>query len=158
MKAIFITICALLFGSYVHGQDLELVVQVFPTSIVGDPIMFNIGVGNKGEETTDGIEVQLKMESGLDFTSYTPNRLDFDPETGLWRIGTLEKYQSKVLTIIANYATIDNAILSAEVVSSSMPDPDSTPGNGIDTNGNGKIIHDKGDEDDGDAAQNGPYN
>ena len=158
MKALFVAALALLFAIQMHGQDLELVVQVFPTSIVGDPIMFNIGVGNRGEETTGGIEVQVNMESGLAFTSFTPNTLDYDPETGIWRVGELYKYQSKVLTIIANYATKENAILAAEVVASNGIDPDSTPGNGIDTNGNGKIIHDKGDEDDGDAAQNGPYN
>ena len=36
-------------------------------------------------------------------------------------------------------------------------DPDSTPGNGVDTNNNGKVVNDKEDEDDGDAAQIGPF-
>ena len=158
MKASLLAVFLLIIGGQLHAQDLELVVQVFPTSVLGDPIMFNIGVGNRGEETTGGVEVQVRMESGLEFSSFTPNTLDYNPETGIWRIGELEKYQSKVLTVITNYATKDNAILAAEVIASSAPDPDSTPGNGIDTNGNGKIVHDKGDEDDGDAAQNGPFN
>ena len=120
--------------------------------------MFNVGVRNTGEDTANGVEVQVTMESGLEFSSFTPNKLDFDPETGVWKVGELEYARSRVLTIIANYAEKDNAILSAEVTACSGFDPDSTPGNGVDTNGNGKIIHDKGDEDDGDAAQNGPFN
>ena len=158
MKQILSLLILLLTSSQIHSQDLELVVQVFPTSIIGDPIMFNVGVRNTGEDTATGVEVQVDMESGLEFTSFTPNNLDFDPETGVWRVGELGYARSRVLTVIANYAEKDNAILSAEVTSCSGIDPDSTPGNGIDTNGNGKIIHDKGDEDDGDAAQNGPFN
>lgn len=158
MKAFFITAIALLIGAQTYSQDLELGVLVLPTSVLGDPIVFNVTVRNMGEETVQGVEVQVGMESGLAYKSYTPNTLEFDPDTGVWRVGELYKYQAKVLSIMANYATKENAILMAEVIASSGMDPDSTPGNGIDTNGNGKIIHDKGDEDDGDAAQNGPFN
>ena len=158
MRPIIILISLTIFSGQLNAQDLELVVQVFPTSVIGDPIMFNVGVRNTGEDTATGVEVQVNMESGLKFSSFTPNKLDYDPETGVWNVGELEYAQSRVLTIIANYATKDNAILSAEVIACSGFDPDSSPGNGVDTNGNGKIIHDKGDEDDGDAAQNGPFN
>ena len=120
--------------------------------------MFNIGVRNTGENTANGVIVKVTMESGLKFSSYTPNNLDFDPETGIWKVGELEYARTRVLGIIANYVEKDNAILKAEVTACSGIDPDSTPGNGVDTNGNGKIINDKGDEDDGDAAQNGPFN
>ncbi len=158
MRQIIILISILIFSGNIHSQDLELVVQVFPTSVIGDPAMFNIGVRNTGEDTATGVEVQVQMESGLKFSSFTPNNLDFDPETGVWKVGELEYARTKVLTVIANYVKKNNAILMAEVSASSGIDLDSTPGNGIDTNGNGKIIHDKGDEDDGDAAQNGPFN
>ena len=158
MKTLLIAIFALLIGAQTYSQDLELGVHVLPTSVIGDPIAFNVTVRNMGEETVQGVEVQVDLESGLAYKSFTPNTLEFNAETGVWRIGELYKYQAKVLSIMANYATKDNAILMAEVIASSGMDPDSTPGNGIDTNGNGKIIHDKGDEDDGDAAQNGPFN
>lgn len=120
--------------------------------------MFNITVKNTDEDAVEGVRVKVNMESGLTFSSFTPNTLDFDPESGIWRIGTVDKYKAKVLGVIAFYATKDDAILSAEIIARSGIDPDSTPGNGIDTNGNGVIVNDKGDEDDGDAAQNGPYN
>lgn len=158
MKTSLVFLFVILVGGQICGQDLELVVHVLPTSVLGDPAVFNVRVRNMGEETVQGVQVQVDLESGLKYKSFTPNTLEFDPNTGIWNVGELYKYQSKVLSIMANYATKDNAILMAEVIASSAPDPDSTPGNGIDTNGNGKIIHDKGDEDDGDAAQNGPFN
>lgn len=152
-----IALLTLLLPVLVCAQDLELGVHVLPTSVLGDPAMFNITVRNMDEEPTNGVEVQVSLDKGLKFSSFTPNNLDFNPETGLWKIGTVERHRAAVLTVIANYVTKDDAILLAEVTASSGIDPDSTPGNGIDTNGNGIIVHDKGDEDDGDAAQNGPF-
>ncbi|UJH66472.1 DUF11 domain-containing protein [Allomuricauda sp. SCSIO 65647] len=159
-KIIFLAVLGIAISSFglLNAQDLELDVHVLPTSIIGDPAAFNIGLRNMGEEDAHGIEVQIKLEPGLSYRSFTPNTLNFNPETGIWRLDTLGDKRSKVLTILATYAQRDNAILSAEVIASSGLDPDSTPNNGIDTNGNGKIINDKGDEDDGDAAQNGPFN
>lgn len=132
--------------------------HVLPTSIIGDPIAFNITVRNTDDGDAQGVEVQIELESGLSYQSFGPNTLDFDSNTGVWRLGALGQKRSKVLTLMATYAQKDNALLSAEISKMAGVDPDSTPGNGIDTNGNGIIINDKGDEDDGDAAQNGPFN
>ena len=158
MKALFLSVFAFLFGFQVHGQDLQLGVHVLPTSVIGDPAMFNITVRNSEDEPAQGVAVQVKLHAGIEYKSYTPNRMDFDPETGIWQIGEVHKYQAAVLGIIATVKSKEDAILEAEVSACATPDPDSTPGNGVDTNGNGKIVHDKGDEDDGDAAQNGPFN
>ncbi|MBT8185315.1 MAG: DUF11 domain-containing protein [Eudoraea sp.] len=154
-----IGICLLLIIPFWgQSQDLELGVHVLPTSVLGDPAMFNITVRNMDEEPAEGVEVQVTLKKGLKYSSFTPKNLDYSPETGLWRIGKVERHRAAVLGIIANYATRDDAIFLAEITACSGIDPDSTPGNGVDTNGNGKIIKDKGDEDDGDAAQNGPFN
>ncbi len=142
----------------VHAQDLELDVHVLPTSVLNDPALFNITVKNKGEDSVQGVEVLVTLKSGLEFSSFTPNTADFDPKTGVWKIGEVTRYKGKVLSIIAKYIAKDNAIVAAEISASGAIDPDSSPGNGVDTNGNGKIVNDKGDEDDGDAAQNGPFN
>ncbi|WP_420400783.1 DUF11 domain-containing protein [Flagellimonas sp.] len=140
------------------AQDLELDVHVLPTSLLGDPAVFNITVKNMGEEAVQGVEVQVTLNSGLELSSFTPNKYDFDPITGIWKVGEAVPYKGKVLSLIAKYVTKENAIVIAEVTKSGAPDPDSTPGNGVDTNGNGIVVNDKGDEDDGDAAQNGPFN
>lgn len=158
MKLRIIICLLLIIPFWGKAQDLELGVHVLPTSVLGDPAMFNITVRNMDEEPAEGVEVQVTLKKGLKFSSFTPNNLDFNPETGRWRIGKVERHRAAVLGIIANYATRDHAILIAEITASNGIDPDSSPGNGVDTNGNGIIIKDKGDEDDGDAAQNGPYN
>ena len=140
------------------SQDLQLNVNVLPTSVIGDPAIFNISLRNTEKDSAQNVVVKIALHSGLEFKSITPNDLDFNPETGIWQVGTVDYYRAKVLGVIATVKSKEDAILSAEVWSSGSPDPDSAPGNGVDTNGNGVIVHDKGDEDDGDAAQNGPYN
>ncbi len=142
----------------IHAQDLELDVHVLPTSVLGDPALFNITVKNKGEDPVQGVKIHVTLKSGLKFSSVTPTTANFDPKTGIWKIGEVVPHKGKVLGIIAKYIAKDDAIVAAEISASGAVDPDSTPGNGVDTNGNGKIVNDKGDEDDGDAAQNGPFN
>ncbi|WP_222981466.1 DUF11 domain-containing protein [Flagellimonas meishanensis] len=146
-----------LIGILSHAQDLELDVHVLPTSVLGDPALFNITVRNIDLEPAEGVEVQIELKKGLKFSSFTPNSFDFDPDTGHWKIGKVERHKAMILSIIANYVAKENAILVAEITKSNGIDPDSTPGNGVDTNGNGKIVNDKDDEDDGDAAQIGPF-
>ena len=148
----------LTFPAVIVAQDLQLGVHVLPTSIIGDPAIFNITVRNTEKEPARNVAVQVKLHPGVEFRSHTPNTLDYDPETGIWQVGEVDYYKAKVLGIIATFKSNEDAILEAEVVSCTCPDPDSTPGNGVDTNGNGTIVHDKGDEDDGDAAQIGPFN
>ena len=158
MKKIIILSLLIALPALLSSQDLQLGVHVLPTSVIGDPILFNITVRNTEEETARNVVVKVKLHEGIAFSSYTSSKLDFDPETGIWRVGDVDKYKAAVLGVIATFKSNENAILEAEVAACACPDPDSTPGNGVDTNGNGKIVHDKGDEDDGDAAQNGPFN
>ncbi len=158
MRISLLFLFVLLVGSQINGQDLQLGIHVLPTSVIGDPAVFNITVRNTEEESARGVAVQIKLHPGIAYKSHTPNNTDFDPETGIWQVGEVHQYKAAGLGIIATFKSNEDAILEAEVSACACPDPDSTPGNGVDTNGNGKIVHDKGDEDDGDAGQNGPFN
>lgn len=158
MKHILMLAITLLTSTILCAQDLQLGVHVLPTSVIGDPAMFNITVRNTEEETARGVAVQVKLHPGIEYRSHTPNNIDFDPETGIWQVGEVHNYKAASFGIIATVKSKEDAILEAEVMACACPDPDSTPGNGVDTNSNGIIVHDKGDEDDGDAAQNGPFN
>lgn len=158
MKQNLILAIMFLVSAMLCAQDLQLGVHVLPTSVIGDPAMFNITVRNTEEEKARNVSVQVKLHPGIAYSSHSPTNADFDPNTGIWKIGQVEYYKAATLGIIATIKTREDAILEAEVASCTCMDPDSTPGNGVDTNGNGKIVHDKGDEDDGDAAQNGPFN
>ena len=158
MKQILTLLTLLLISSQIQSQDLQLGVHVLPTSVIGDPAMFNITVRNTEEDLARNVVVQLKLHPGIEYRHHTPNNLDYDPKTGIWKVGEVNYYKAATLGIMATIKSNDDAILEAEIASCTCMDPDSTPGNGVDTNGNGKIVHDKGDEDDGDAAQNGPFN
>ncbi len=157
MKRTYNLAALLMYSALVYSQDLQLGVHVLPTSVIGDPAIFNIAVRNTEEEPARNVTVQVKLHPGVEYRSHTPNDLDFNPETGIWQVGEVGYYKAKILGIIATFKSNDEAILQAEVSACTCPDPDSTPGNGVDTNGNGVIVHDTGDEDDGDAAQIGPF-
>lgn len=140
-------------NSIALAQDLELRVGLLPPAQLGDNAAFNVLVRNTGDETVEGVEAQIILEDGLVYVSNSPTDALFDTQTGNWKVGSLYKNQARTLTIVATFKNRENALLKAEITRSLAPDPDSTPGNGVDTNGNGKIVHDKGDEDDGDAAE-----
>lgn len=153
-----ILIILFLLGLTGTSQDLQLNVQLLPPAQLGDNAMFNVIIRNYGQELVTGVQSRITLKDGLEYVSNDPTNAEYNPEDGLWYVGSLEKYQAKVLTVVARYKAKVDAVLMAEITRSLATDPDSTPGNGIDTNGNGEIIHDKGDEDDGDAAEiNIPY-
>ena len=158
MNKYIVLVLLVVLVTTINAQDLQLGVHVLPTSVIGDPAMFNITVRNTEEETARNVSVQVNLHPGIAYSSHSPTNADFDPETGIWQVGDVNNYKAATLGVIVTIKTREDAILEAEVASCTCTDPDSTPGNGVDTNGNGKIVHDKGDEDDGDAAQNGPFN
>jgi uncharacterized repeat protein (TIGR01451 family) len=77
----------------------------------------------------------------------------YNPLTGQWNVGTLTAGQSKTLTITAEVNASGNYLNLAQVTAQNEDDVDSTPNNGVDTDGDGNVIDDPGDEDDGDAAE-----
>lgn len=153
MKNNLTLLIIILTGMLLQAQDLDLDVHLLPPAQLGNPAIFNIRVRNTGEEVSEGVVAQITMGTGLEYMSFNPSNFSFDAQSGSWTIGNLEKAQSKVLSIMARFQDREDAILQAEVSECLTPDADSSPGNGVDTNGNGIIVADKGDEDDGDAAE-----
>jgi|GEM_PF-6407327 len=137
------------------SQDLELHVNLLPPAQLGDNGSFTVLVRNTGEEIAEGVQAQVTMGPGLELAGHTTssNKVSYDPSSGVFQIGSLEKYQTRSVTLVTTYKAREGAMVSAEVTKCLCSDPDSSPGNGVDTNGNGQIVHDKGDEDDGDAAE-----
>lgn len=83
-------------------------------------------------ETATGIAVQDYLPAGFIFGSAAGSG-SFDGVTGLWSVGSLASGQSVSIDITGTInatagATITN---TAEIVSSSVADPDSTPNNGV---------------------------
>lgn len=86
------------------------------------------------------------------------NESSYDPETGIWNIEQLLGGACTNLEIEAMVTDGGNYVNLAEVIALNETDFDSTPGNGVDTNGNNVFDNDPGDEDDGDGATVFPCN
>ncbi len=132
--------------------DLELeksanVVAAFP----GDEIVFTIEVVNNGPSDATDVVVNDFLESGFTYVSHIGG--DYDPATGAWNIGDLDAGASVVLDISVEINGTGEYGNCAEVIAATQDDLDSTPNNGVDTDGDGQSIDDSGDEDDGDCEE-----
>ncbi|MCB9296620.1 MAG: DUF11 domain-containing protein [Lewinellaceae bacterium] len=137
--------------------DLELEKSVDNTTPnVGSNVTFTVVLTNQGPSTATGVAVTDQLPSGYTYVSNTASQGSYNSGTGLWSVGTLTANQSVTLTLTAtvNASVAPNAYLNlAEVTAQNEPDADSSPNNGVDTDGDGNVVDDPGDEDDGDAAE-----
>lgn len=117
--------------------DLSLtktLIGATPTS--GGNVTWRLAVTNSGtsSQSASGVAVTDTLPDGFVFTSASGTGT-FNAATGVWTVGAIGIGQTRTIDITGSInasagATITN---SAEVTSSSVLDPDSTPGNGITT-------------------------
>ncbi len=114
--------------------DLSLsksVDQATPSSGAG--VTYTLEVSNSGSSTDSASSIRVLdlLPMGVAYTSHS-GAGTYDPGTGIWQVGTLAPGGSATLTISATVTASSGASItnSAEIVQSSMSDPDSTPGNG----------------------------
>ncbi len=132
--------------------DLQVQNSVQPqVTELGGAVTFTISVNNKGPATSNDIASKVVIPSGYSITNISVTQGDYDQSTKLWRVGTLDAWKRAVMTVMVVVLNDSDLMTTAELIQCSTTDPDSTPNNGIDTNGNGIIIDDQGDEDDGDG-------
>ncbi len=115
------------------NADLALTKTVDnPVANVGDDVTFTITATNSGPDASGSFVVADPIPEGATFVDATTPDGSYDPETQLWTIDGLESSQTATLTLVLR-ATSSGAINNvAEIVSATLPDPDSTPGNGVD--------------------------
>ncbi|HLO44346.1 MAG TPA: SdrD B-like domain-containing protein, partial [Leadbetterella sp.] len=143
--------------------DLSLVKTVndkYPK--VGDVVTFTVKVSNGGPQTATNVKVEDVVPNGYSAISSISNSGIVSGNVITWVIPSIASGASSTLTFnvkVGQPATGVSFINLAEVKSVDQYDPDSKPGNGADTNGNGKVgsednddSKDPADEDDGDDA------
>ena len=114
------------------SADLSLIKTVDnATPIVGSEVMFEVVVTNNGPNDTSGVTVREMLPSGYKFQSYRISTGTYNSATGIWRVGTLVNGISETLQITAIVRDSGDYKNTAEVTASSLPDPDSTPNNGV---------------------------
>src|SRR5690606_30710051 len=115
--------------------DLELTKTIVggnATPLVGSQIIFNIEVSNAGPSSATGVVIEDLLPSGYTFVSYNATEGIYNSITGFWTIGDpLISGASISLQITAVVNSTGDYLNSAEVFSSDVLDPDSTPGNGV---------------------------
>ncbi|MCM0666844.1 PKD domain-containing protein [Flavobacterium tyrosinilyticum] len=117
-----------------QAADLSLTKTVNnATPLIGTQIIFEVIATNNGPQNTTGVEVTDLLPSGYTFTNYSTTKGTYNPATGKWAIGSFLNGDSQVLRITAVVNPTGDYVNIAEVTASNLPDPNSTPNNGITT-------------------------
>ncbi|MBL4660891.1 MAG: DUF11 domain-containing protein [Alcanivoracaceae bacterium] len=126
------------------------------TPLIGSIVTFSITVANAGPENATNVTVEDTVPSGL--SSIT------NISTGGSAVGNVITWSGLNINnganVILTYdVTVDPTGIYtnlAEIIAADQLDSDSTPNNGVDTDGDGNTNNDPGDEDDGDSEPLAP--
>lgn len=117
-----------------QSSDLSLVKTVNnATPLVGSLVTFEVVITNNGPQDNFGVQVRDVLPSGYAFTGFTVSTGTFDTATGIWTVGNLVTGDSETLQIVAKVNPSGDYLNKAEVIAANLPDPDSTPNNGVTT-------------------------
>ena len=111
------------------GADLET--QVSASSFIppiNSLVVTTVNVTNSGPEATTGVTVDAPLPAGLIYASDNSGG-QYDPITGLWNVGNIAVGQTVSFDITSTVEPTGPYIFTAEVQSSDIDDPDSTPNN-----------------------------
>lgn len=115
-----------------QSADLSLTKGVSDQSPnVGDNITFTLVVANDGPSAADDIRVRDVLPPQVSFVSATESVGSYDDASGIWDVGQLGRATTATLQIVAEI--VDSAPFTnrAEIIRSSVFDPDSTPDNNV---------------------------
>ncbi|MBE7465310.1 MAG: DUF11 domain-containing protein [Planctomycetes bacterium] len=116
------------------AADLALTKSVdIPAPNVGGNVTFTLTVLNQSALDADSVAVADLLPMGLSYVSDNGGIGEYDPLTGVWNVGTVTASTSRQLTITATATTPSPVVNTAEIIASSLPDPDSTPDNQVGT-------------------------
>ncbi len=102
----------------------------FDTFSQGDTISFELTVKNY-QGITENLIVECQLPSELTFVDVSPAAYNYDAQSGLWDIGTMNINETNVMIIntIVNSSIENTFKVTAQVKSTSTCITDSTPGN-----------------------------
>ena len=89
-----------------------------------------VTVANAGPDATDGVTVAVPAPAGLTYIGASSDRGGFASPPGLWQVGALPAGARATLTLTVRADAAGTFQIAAEVASSSVLDPTSTPANG----------------------------
>ncbi len=107
--------------------DLELTQFVNES---GNQAVLTLSVSNVGDAIASGIEVSNPVPSGGTIVASTPSQGEYDPNTGIWKVGNLRNGVNATLNLAIAASEPGLITNTAEITAMSELDIDSTPGNG----------------------------
>jgi uncharacterized repeat protein (TIGR01451 family) len=108
--------------------DLSVATEVSPTApALGDEVELTVSVSNDSDLRVTGVAVSLRLPDGVALTADVPG---YRAGTGLWAIGSVAAHGSARLVLPLRVVSPGEMVTSAEISSSDLPDPDSSPGDG----------------------------
>ncbi|MCP1170315.1 DUF7507 domain-containing protein [Limimaricola litoreus] len=141
------------FGFDAAGSDLSITSYIAAhgtttprsSAAPGDLLDWIVTVENAGAGSPSGVKVIARIPDGYDYVSDSaPATGDsYDPETGLWFVDEIIGATSERLTVTLRMRETGETTGRAEIIYSSLPDPDSDPGVGASVDdGNDGLIDD----------------
>jgi uncharacterized repeat protein (TIGR01451 family) len=120
----------------IAGTDLEIIKTVDNTTpIEGDAIVYTVIVANHGPDDATGVEVTDQLPSEVTWVSDDSGG-DFNPGTGLWTVGDVDRGQLVLLNITAtvNSGTTGTQIINTATITA-LDQNDPNPNNDTDSAG-----------------------
>jgi uncharacterized repeat protein (TIGR01451 family) len=128
-------------GAVLQGADLELVHTADSLELsLGNMVTFTVRLINKGPSAATGIEVTDLLPLDFLINEVTTTTGTYNSTTGKWQVPGLSSGSEAVLTIQATATQEGNYIITAEVTASGITDPDSSPGNAVETEDDQKDV------------------
>ncbi|CAM3446471.1 PKD domain-containing protein [Flavobacterium chungbukense] len=116
----------------IQAADLSLTKTVNNAApLIGSQVTFEVVITNNGPQNSSGVQVRDLLPTGYTYNNFSSTKGTYNPITGIWNIGSLVNGDSQTLQVTAVVNASGNYTNAAEVITSSLPDPDSTPNNGV---------------------------
>ncbi|MBF2017581.1 MAG: DUF11 domain-containing protein [Rivularia sp. T60_A2020_040] len=124
-----VILSAVIVGVTTLAADLEVSKTVnTPNPVVGQNITYTVTVTNKGSDNTTGVVVKDVLPSQVTHVSNNSGG-SYNPANGNWSVGNLNVGETKTLNITVTVNSTGTFSNTAEVITSDLPDLDSTPNN-----------------------------
>lgn len=118
-------------GATPAAADLALALTA-SDPLPDDSVDLVVTVDNAGPSVATGIVVAVTLPAGVAIVSATPAQGSFDAATGIWSVGNLRDAGTRTLALrVRAEDVLVSTTVTAEIVATQQPDPDSTPNNGL---------------------------
>lgn len=104
-----------------------------PTPNLHAVITFTITISNNGPSKATNVIASDPLPLGLILSSTIPSQGKYDGDTGLWAVETITQSKSVTLSLVVTVTSAGMITNNVEIMAAHPSDPDSTPGNGFES-------------------------